>query len=684
MPAVPPGPARSDPAVGLHRLSGSDLDSLALGGLEPAVVRRLLDAEISHRRIAMRAVLELLGTRPQASGPLAPVDEAWQLLVEAERRSPPAVRAVLDQPFTGAWAARLLRRLRDQPPAGVPLWVDVGYLHALAAAAAVRAGCAGSLTVPARHGVVHLPSLGHAHLMGLDPWDIATVTSTTIDSSTTPGTGTGTDPDNGPDNGPGSGPGTAVWIVGPADRVRVPGPDQPGGPPAPDDQNSAPRWRRTRTVDTGLIIEDADPYRRADSDARPEWLPAAEISRWERRLGAAREVLRTGHPGTAAAVDAAILTVVPAPSTARFRSFSATSGDAVGSVVMSMPTDAVDGAVTLVHEVRHCVLGALLHLGELVDPAAAPHLRRVPWRDDPRPARSALQGVYAFFGVTDFWRTQRRRGAAQEAMLAHLEFALGRRAVWETAWDLLRTGPLTALGRRFVTGVVTTVTGWLTEPVPAQADRLAELVTADARALWELHHLAVAPRAARALAAAWRAGDAAPVGSPAPARRLEPDPDVRALDTRACLARLWLADRDALRRIERDEPARAYRGATTADCALIRGDHDLALTRYAALLRQPGEQRGQTGEQRGQPGEQRRRALVGLGLALGERHPAGRVLLRRPDLVAAVAREITGGALPARLVELAGWLAPLVPAREQSGQMGIGSMSQSSRIQATT
>ncbi|MCK9877416.1 HEXXH motif domain-containing protein [Frankia sp. Ag45/Mut15] len=678
MPSAPPGPAHPDPGVALHQLSGADVDSLALGELEPAVVRRLLDAEISYRRIAMRAALDLLSARPGAPGPLAPVDEAWELLVEAERRSPPAVRAVLDQPFTGAWAARLLRRLRDRSSASAPLWVDVGYLHALAAAAAVRSGCACDLAVPTRHGVVHLPSLGHAHLSGLDPWDIATVTSGTADPAPSPDPRTGT--------GTGAGPGPAVWIVGPADRVRVPTADPPDGPPPPDDQHAAPRWRRTRTVGGRLILEDADPYRVADSDARPEWLPAAEIARWQRCLAAAREVLRTGHPGTAAAVDAAITAVVPAPSTTRFRSFSATSGDAVGSVVMSLPPDAVDGAVTLAHELRHGVLGAMLHLGDLVDPAAAPQLRRVPWRDDPRPARSAVQGVYAFFGVTDFWRTQRRHARADEAMLAHFEFALGRRAVWETGRDLLRTGPLTALGRRFVTGVVSTVAGWLSEPVPAQAQRLAELVTADARALWEAHHLTVAPRAARALAVTWQAGGPPPVGSSAPTGRLEPDPDARALDTRACLARLWLADRDAFRGVERDGPARVYRGATDADCALIRRDHDLALTRYATLLHPPG---GQSPRPSGQwrPSGAHRRALVGLGLALGDRHPAGRVLLRRPDLVAAVARQVSGGVLPARLVELAGWLAPLVPlvpAAERSAQIGIGSMSQSNRIQATT
>ncbi|MCM3882874.1 HEXXH motif domain-containing protein [Frankia sp. R82] len=640
MPAAPPGRPPDSPQIGLHTLSGTDVDSLALGRLDHGVVRRLLDAETSYRRLALRAALELLRVQPGAAGPLVPVDDAWELLVAAERRDPAAARAVIDRPFTGAWAARLLRRLRGQPsgaePAGVhaelPLWVEVGYLHALAVATAVRAGCACTLAVPARRGVVHLPSLGHAHLAGLDLWDHATVEVTDAGARVV-------------------GPLAAVHLTVPG---HPDGSDRPSDADRPGDLHDAPsqlHWRATRSLASGVTIEDVDPYRQVSGTAGPDWLPAVQIAEWESRLAAARRVLRAGHPRTAAALDATITAIVPRPAAQRFRSFSATSADAVGSVELSVPSDGVDGAVMLSHELRHAVLGIVTHLGDLLDPAAAARRYRVPWRDDPRPARGMLQGMYAFFGVADFWHVQRHLARGNEAMLAHFEFALWRGAVFDTGRELLRTGALTALGRRFVTGVVTTVRSWLTEPVPAEAGRLAELATTDARALWHVHHHLVArSQVARGLAAAWLAGAQVPPVEPAAiAYRLDPDPDARAFDTRACLARLWLADRDVFRRTEREGAQRVYRGASAADCALVRGDRDRARALYLAQLNRPG---------------QHRRALVGLGLALGADHPAGRVLQMRPELVAAVTREVVRSDGPAAaqgvVPHLAAWLAPLV------------------------
>ncbi|ONH35515.1 MULTISPECIES: HEXXH motif domain-containing protein [Protofrankia] len=143
-PAPPVAAARSGP--GTHRLSARDVDALSLGAIDPDIVRRLVDAEISYRRIAFRALLDFLRDQPAQSGPLTSAEVAWDLLVEVERRDPAAVRTVLDRPFAGAWAARLLRRLRARPHDDVPLWVDVGYLHAMAAAAAVRAGAAAAPT----------------------------------------------------------------------------------------------------------------------------------------------------------------------------------------------------------------------------------------------------------------------------------------------------------------------------------------------------------------------------------------------------------------------------------------------------------------------------------------------------------------------------------------------------------
>ncbi|WP_261553528.1 HEXXH motif domain-containing protein [Frankia tisae] len=609
MPSTPAEVATTS-GIGIHRLTVRDFDALALGVIDPDVVGRLLEAEISFRRLALRAILDALRERPAATGPLAPVDQAWDLLVEVEQRDSAAVRAVIDRPFTGAWAARLLRRLRGRLHHDIPLWAEVGYLHAMAAAAAVRAGEPVELAVPARRGVVHLPSLGHSHLPFWEIWETAVV----------------------------RGAGGGVEVIGSAGRVRVNRGDD-GGTPTRDVTVWHPTWA-ARSV--GVVIEDADPYRLVGQVVPPVRLNGADVALWEGHLADTWQVLRDGHPQLAAGVDAAVSAVVPLPAAQRFRSFSATSGDAVGGVELTEPPDPVDGAATLAHEFRHTVLSALLHLCDLVDPQAPPVLRYAPWRDDPRPPHGVLHGIYAFFGVTEFWRRQRRLAVGADAMLAHFEFALWRQAVLDTATEMLRTGPLTTLGQRFVTGIRTTVQGWQSEPVPVETRRLAELATADARALWRIHHLEPDPAAVERLAEAWSAGGAA-VPAPVPTR-LVPDPGARVLDARASLARLWLADRDAFRRAERAGPGREYRGASAADCALVVGDRARARRGYEAELERGGGDR---------------RALVGLGLAIGAGEPAGRTLLRRPELVRAVATAVAdrGGEAPA-LPALAAWLLP--------------------------
>lgn len=603
-----PEPAARTLGVSTHSLLTRDFDALARGSFEVHVLRQLAVAEVSRRRLAYRALLDILRADPPQS-PLEPAAAAWDVLVRAEQRDPGAARAVMDQPIAGMWAFRLLRRLRGEQHDDLPLWVDLGHLHALASAAAARAGVEASLLVPVRRGVLHLPTLGSVRLPHHGPWETARVD---IDSE-----------------------GFQVTAAG---LVRV----NRRGFGAETDQ-----WLPIRAIRaTSFVIEDTDPYRHAEQVVLPVRLPSDEVARWDHQLTAALDLLRLGHPALADGVDATVSVVVPSPGLQRFRSYSGTTGDAVGAVTMSWPPDPTDAAATLAHEFRHAVLCEVMHLVKLVDPAAAGS-RYVPWRDDPRPPRGVLHGIYAFAGVAGFWRAERRRVAGVHAMLAHFEFALWRRAVLDTAVDLAASGDLTPLGQRFLTGVLTTVEGWLAEPVPVECRQLADLATADTAALWRAYHLRPEPVVVDRLARAWLAGAAsAPAEPTATTTRLVPDPDARAFDTRACLARLWLADRTDFRRREAAGPAETYRGASLADCALVRGSIEQAASLYEAdLAREPGN----------------RRALVGLGLALGEADDAGRALRARPELVRAVgaaAREITSRHPSPRA--LAAWLAPVV------------------------
>ncbi|EFC83329.1 HEXXH motif domain-containing protein [Parafrankia sp. EUN1f] len=628
-----------------HRLSARDIDALSLGALEIDVIDRLVEAEVSFRRLAFRAVLDATRQRPEAVGPLCPADEAWSLLVEVERGDPAAVDAVLDRPLAGAWAGRLLRRLRGRLNDDIPLWVEVGYLHSMAAAAAVRAGVVAAITVPTRLGVAHLPTLGHVRLPQDKPWGSITVRS---------------EPD-------------AAWLIASAGRIGVHGHRAGGGPlsgraleqaAGPDDAAEPARdtvWRPTRTASgVRVTLEDVDPYRRAGQATRPVPLPEADLLRWEERLAEVWQMLRTGHPRLAAGVGAVVSTVVPVAASRRFRPFSASSSDAFGSIELSEPDDPVYAAAALAHEVRHVLLGALMHLADLVDTSVPGGLRYVPWRTDPRPPEGVLQGIYALFGVTDFWRTRRRAAAGTDAMLAQFEFALWRGAVLGTATDFARTGPLTPLGRRFLSGVVTSVQGWVTEPVPPEPLRLAELMLADTQALWRAHHVEPEAGAVRRLAEAWAAGVPASAdalgptgpsgptglaGAPAVRTRLVPDPTARAFDTRACLGRLWLSAPAAfLQAGERDAADPDYRGASPADYALVRGDRSQARRLYMEQLARSNADR---------------RALVGLGLTLDADDPAGRVLRERPELVHAMTEAVSRLGGMAEPAELAAWLLPV-------------------------
>src|SRR5581483_10387130 len=128
---------------------------------------------------------------------------------------------------------------------------------------------------------------------------------------------------------------------------------------------------------------------------------------------------------------------------------SSSSPETFGTVAMSRQPDRYTCAVTLVHEVQHLKLSALLDLVPLTLPDDGQRYY-APWRTDPRPASSLLQGAYAFLGVSGFWR-RLRQAAAQTAVRqrADAEFARWRAAAAQTVTTLRSTGRLTAAGQDF-------------------------------------------------------------------------------------------------------------------------------------------------------------------------------------------------------------------------------------------
>ena len=119
-----------------HRLPLRSIDRLACGGGDDELLTLLSDGQFSSRLVGLRALLELASEQQFLLG----IDEAWDLLVAAQQKSPERVREVLLLPQVGVWLADLLRRMRGPMDSAEPLWVGIGYLRCVAVAAAHRCG----------------------------------------------------------------------------------------------------------------------------------------------------------------------------------------------------------------------------------------------------------------------------------------------------------------------------------------------------------------------------------------------------------------------------------------------------------------------------------------------------------------------------------------------------------------
>ncbi|MDO0913074.1 HEXXH motif domain-containing protein [Streptomyces sp. DT2A-34] len=606
-----------------HRLSTEGLGALARGDGDDAVVEELLGAERSRRLLLLRALDG--GLPPHEELPVA-YTEAWALLARVQRHAPDAFEHVLMSPGTGMWVSLAVRRLRGQVYEDAPLRVIVGHLAALAAAAGARAGLDFSITVPVRSGLVPLPTLGCAVLPETEQpekeqWSTARV----------------------------AGHGGRLRITAGHGEVEV----------APGWDRRGPGWLPVRRVELGcgdhaksLVLEELDPYRTFPRPSDPRPLSPAEAERWESLLARAWEVLRRDEPESARGMRRGLMSVAPTPARERFRPHSSTAGDAFGAVTASRPDDVAQLAATLVHEFQHTKLGGLMHLGPLLVPSSEDQpeeLFYAPWRDDPRPLGGLLQGIYAFFGVTRFWRTHRHTADAAYAPLAHFEFALWRTQVWSTLNEVGGHQRLTPVGRRVLECLSERCASWMTDEVPAAELRLAEDVAQDHLARWRAHHLRPPAAAVEDAVQAWQRGDARPPATLAAEPELAPDTEVRFLDSAAVLARHRLSEpggpwRHTAARYGAD--AGGVDGAEAADVLLACGD--LAGARAACAARLTGK---------GAPVA----AWVGLGRALSgdpAQAAASRLLLGFPERARAVQDALeTATGRGADPVGLASWLA---------------------------
>ena len=596
-----------------HRLPWADFDELARGAAGADVVLRLRDAERSRRLLLLRSVVDHTAKDPEHFGPLPPVEEAWELLARVQETAPDAFDLILAHPYTGSWAGYTMRLLTSRVSGVAPIWVHVGHLHALATAAAIHAGLAFRTFIPVWNGTAMLPTLGLARVACTSQWSVAEV----------------------------RGERHQVQVANDAGRVDL---------PRVRAQDAAGWWGIPRlTMRTGahvlsVRLDDLDPYRGLYEPVLPQRLDWAELHAWRTLLDEAWKLIVHHLPDMAPALAAGLDSLVPRPAVP-FRMPSASTGEAFGSAIISRPPDAASLAATLVHEFQHIRLGGLLHLVSLHEEDPRERFY-TPWRDDPRPLAGVVQGVYAFFGVTAFWRALAREDKGRRAAF---EFAHWRERTWRVLCVLRDDPGLTPAGHRFLRGIAGCLGPWQEEPVPADLPGLVGAVAADHYAGWRLRYLRPPGETVADLADAWLAGRAPRVSTRLSANGgPTPVPDGAWSSARADLIRLSVADIEVASPVNRRRALvrtwSSVQGATQADFAYATGRFTDAARGYRAELSADPD---------------RPATWVGLGLALSELGAltAARALLHYPEVVRAVHRRLrTHPEGPPGPDEMAAWL----------------------------
>jgi uncharacterized protein len=422
-----------------HSIPRASFDALAAGGGGPGAIRDLARARYSKNVTMLAGVVGHAEDASPRQDRLA--RQGFSLLAEVKRQRPAVADQVIMHPSVGAWA------LRAMGPPGEDAELSEakpGWLSAVAAAAAIRAGMPAEIEVEPADGSVMLPSLGLARVNGG-----AAVAR--------------------------SGHGYAE-VFSARGRVAIPA----------DVHSDAPGWLGLRRIRVGVldvIVDDLDSFRMPSStDLAPRLSPAA-MTRFSGALRQAWPLLESDHPDVAAEVLQAVTVVVPLLPVPGGH-VSSSSSATFGAVALSEPPDAYTCAETFAHEMQHLKLSALLDVVALTLPDDG---RRyyAPWRDDPRPIGGLLQGAYAFLGVSGFWRRQRRLAAGKLLLRAETEFLLWRDAVRRVVETLQSSGSLTPTGSDFAHGMTRTLDAWREERVSPEAESAARRRAAKHLVDWE-------------------------------------------------------------------------------------------------------------------------------------------------------------------------------------------------------
>jgi HEXXH motif-containing protein len=452
-----------------HGLAEKDLVAVADAHYTSEIIHQLTSAQFSRNAL----LLEALRRDVTAAGYVSAagvIEAAAALLSEIQADYPDVVRKLLVLPQFGLWAADCLIKVQAAAAHGQGLEPDVqhelGYAVAFAATAGLLAGRSVDVRLPVRDGIAYLPALGQVQLDGSSGASWAQLRS--------------------------AGGGAAHLAVA-------------GSRPASFQLNQAeeqavgwisvPRLQvRSRGLRLSVALDHFDPVLSRLGPV-PSALSRESIQAWRRGVGQVWQVLTGEDQRFAQALAVGLTTLVPLEQLAEAPPASAASGWAWGAIALTLPADPLTFAETLIHEFQHLVLAAV----EDIVPLAKDDdmdLFYSPWRDDPRPFSSVLQGAYAFFGVADFWRKKCHSSSPAVRQRAETNFALRRRNVSDALAIVTESDKLTDTGRVFSRRMQEHSAEWLADPVSPQAEELARQSSREHQQRWRLAH----PGAAAAVA----------------------------------------------------------------------------------------------------------------------------------------------------------------------------------------
>jgi HEXXH motif-containing protein len=456
----------SGSAVPKHRIPGALIEQVFAGPVDASAMRVLRDGQYS-RRLLLLKVLHDLG---QSSPPVRPaVEEAWPILVAAEKHAPEVVREILLYPSVGTWLVRIVRKIRAIIDDDVPIRVDMAYLGSIAAAAAIRAGIEATVTAQSWGGRITLPTVGQFEVADGGTPDVTRVRTS----------------------------GSAAFL------------EQVDGSWIPLDEARSLPFRSHRSTAGGRSMswtfDDIDPYRSFAGMAANDRLGAAEFETWCGKLDRAWAILVREHADYLPELSAANPVIVPAPRVNGF--VAASSAASFGAIRAALPDTPADMAETLLHELQHSKLNALLDLVPLQRPVAD-RLCYAPWRKDPRPLSGLLHGIYAFVGVTEYWY---RQWSSQPDATTAFQFVHHQEQVRAAVQALGPTPELTPEGNRFLEVARDRLSACDDATVPEDVLALVTTLLAVNRIAWRLKHLVPCDEHQTRLVELWFADGRCPV-----------------------------------------------------------------------------------------------------------------------------------------------------------------------------